>query len=49
MVEEFCKPIVDEGAFRRFVETFEDTSGELYGLTLVHIIFRKPSLCGAQV
>ena len=28
MVEEFCKPIIDENAFRRFVETFEDSSGD---------------------
>lgn len=27
MVEEFCKPIIDEVAFRRFVESFEDASG----------------------
>jgi dnd system-associated protein 4 len=28
MVEEFCKPIIDENAFRKFIETFEDASGE---------------------
>lgn len=26
MVEEFCKPIVDEDAFMRFIETFKDNS-----------------------
>lgn len=38
MVEEFCKPIVDEGAFRRFVETFEDTSGEQQRTSLEDIL-----------
>lgn len=28
MVEEFCKPIVSERDFQRFVETFKDDSGE---------------------
>ena len=38
MAEEFCKPIVDEGAFRRFVETFEDTSGEQQKTSLEDIL-----------
>jgi dnd system-associated protein 4 len=38
MVEEFCKPIVDEGAFRRFIETFEDTSGERQKTSLEDIL-----------
>lgn len=40
MVDEFCKPIVDEGAFRRFVETFEDTSGEQQKVSLEDILGR---------
>lgn len=27
MVDEFCKPIVNESAFQRFIESFEDSSG----------------------
>lgn len=38
MVEEFCKPIVDEGAFRHFVETFENTSGEQQKTSLEDIL-----------
>lgn len=38
MVDEFCKPIVDEGAFQRFVETFEDASNEQQKTTLEDIL-----------
>ena len=38
MVEEFCKPIVDEGAFRRFVESFEDASKEKHKSSLEDIL-----------
>ncbi|MEN3005439.1 DNA phosphorothioation-associated protein 4 [Dehalobacterium formicoaceticum] len=40
MVDEFCKPIVDEGSFRRFVETFEDASGNQQKSTLEDILAR---------
>ena len=39
MVDEFCKPLpINENAFRRFVETFEDASGEQQKVSLDDIL-----------
>ena len=44
MAGEFCRPIVDEGAFQRFIEAFDDDSDEAQKSSLEDILAKALDL-----